>query len=97
MIAAVKSRLALYGDYKEKDTTTKFTPLLDSALRNYQARMGHKPDGIIRQQTVDALNRPLQHYMHQLLLNMERLRWSACGSDDGLHPGEHPRVPAACI
>ena len=75
VIAAVKSRLALYGDYKEKDTTIKFTPLLDSALRNYQARMGHKPDGIIRQQTVDALNRPLQHYMHQLLLNMERLRW----------------------
>ncbi|WP_346317219.1 L,D-transpeptidase family protein [Chitinophaga sp. YIM B06452] len=75
VIAAVKSRLALYGDYKEKDTTTKFTPLLDSALRNYQTRMGQKPDGIIRQQTVDALNRPLQHYMHQILLNMERLRW----------------------
>lgn len=75
VIAAVKSRLAIWGDYKEKDTTRQFTPLLDSALRNYQARMGQKPDGIIRQQTLDALNRPMEHYMRQLLLNMERLRW----------------------
>jgi murein L,D-transpeptidase YcbB/YkuD len=75
VIAGVKARLQLLGDLKEKDTTARFTPLLDSALRNYQFRMGHKVDGVIRQQTLDALNRPLEHYMHQLLLNMERLRW----------------------
>lgn len=75
VVAAVKSRLTIWGDYKEKDTTSLFTPLLDSALRNYQTRMGQKPDGIIRQQTIDALNRPMEHYMQQLLLNMERLRW----------------------
>ncbi|QEH40293.1 murein L,D-transpeptidase [Chitinophaga sp. XS-30] len=75
VIAGVKSRLQLLGDLKEKDSSLLFTPLLDSALRTYQSRMGHKADGIIRQQTLDALNRPLTHYMHQLLLNMERLRW----------------------
>lgn len=75
VIAGVKTRLQLLGDLDEKDTTFLFTPLLDSALRKYQYRMGHKVDGVIRQQTLDALNRPLEHYMHQLLLNMERLRW----------------------
>lgn len=74
-IAAVKKRLHMYGDLKDADTTPRFTPLLDSALRNYQIRNGHKADGIIREQTVAALNRPLQHYMHQILLNMERIRW----------------------
>lgn len=75
VIAGVKKRLQLMGDMKEKDSSTLYTPVLDSALRIYQARMGHKPDGIVRPQTLAALNRPLQHYMHQLLLNMERLRW----------------------
>lgn len=75
LIPIVKQRLSLLGDFKEKDTSGIFTPMLDSALKTYQARMGHKPDGIIRQQTLDALNRPLEHYMHQLMLNMERLRW----------------------
>lgn len=75
VIGGVKARLQLLGDLKEKDSSLLFTPLLDSALRTYQSRMGHKADGVIRQQTLDALNRPLTHYMHQLLLNMERLRW----------------------
>lgn len=74
-VAAVKKRLHMYGDFTENDTTSRFTPQLDSALRNYQTRHGHKVDGIIREQTVAALNRPLQHYMHQILLNMERIRW----------------------
>ena len=75
LIPVIKQRLSLLGDLKEKDTSALFTQPLDSALKTYQARMGHKPDGIIKQQTLDALNRPLEHYMHQLMLNMERLRW----------------------
>ncbi|SIO43867.1 L,D-transpeptidase family protein [Chitinophaga niabensis] len=75
LIPVIKQRLSLLGDLKEKDTSALFTQPLDSALKNYQERMGHKPDGIIKQQTLDALNRPLEHYMHQLMLNMERLRW----------------------
>jgi murein L,D-transpeptidase YcbB/YkuD len=75
VIGGVKKRLQLLGDMPGKDSSIQYTPELDSALRSYQARMGHKPDGVIRQQTLGALNRPLQHYMHQLLLNMERLRW----------------------
>ncbi|RPE13801.1 murein L,D-transpeptidase [Chitinophaga lutea] len=75
VIAGVKKRLQLLGDMQDKDTSIQYTPVLDSALRHYQARMGYKPDGIITPQTLAALNRPLQHYMHQLLLNMERLRW----------------------
>ncbi len=75
LIAEVKARLQLLGDMKEADSSRQFTPFLDSAVRAYQTRMGHKVDGIIRQNTLDALNRPLQHYMQQILLNMERLRW----------------------
>jgi murein L,D-transpeptidase YcbB/YkuD len=75
LIPVVKQRLSLLGDFKERDTSSLFTPMLDSAVKIYQSRMGHKADGIIRQQTLDALNRPPEHYMHQLMLNMERLRW----------------------
>ncbi|WP_423737080.1 L,D-transpeptidase family protein [Chitinophaga caseinilytica] len=75
VVAAVKKRLQMYGDFKDSDTTSRFTPQLDSALRNFQARFGQKEDGVIRESTVASLNRPLEHYMQQILLNMERIRW----------------------
>lgn len=77
VIRGVRERLAALGFWNEAGNaiTPVFVPGLDSALIRYQASMGHKADGILRQQTINALNRPIQHYMHQILLNMERLRW----------------------
>lgn len=75
VIIAVKNKLAAMGDLAANDNSSRFTPELDSAVRSYQARMGQKVDGIIKQTTVDALNVPLQQRIRQILVNMERSRW----------------------
>lgn len=75
VIAAIKNRLEAFGDLAGKDSSTHFTPALDSAVRTYQARMGLKVDGVIRQNMLDALNTPLEQRIRQLLVNMERSRW----------------------
>ncbi|MEI3801603.1 MULTISPECIES: L,D-transpeptidase family protein [unclassified Chitinophaga] len=75
VIAAVKTRLEAYGDLKGTDTSRQFTVALDSALRNFQLRMGLKEDGLITKGVLDALNTPVQDRIQKILLNMERLRW----------------------
>ncbi|UCJ06464.1 L,D-transpeptidase family protein [Chitinophaga pendula] len=75
LIAAVKTRLHALGDLPVIDSGRVFTPMLDSAIRIFEQRMGLKEDGLIRQGVLDALNIPLQQRIRQLLVNMERLRW----------------------
>ncbi|WP_212000559.1 murein L,D-transpeptidase [Chitinophaga sp. HK235] len=75
VIATIKGRLEALGDLAVKDSSQRFTPELDSAVRSFQERMGLKVDGIIKQSTVDALNTPLQQRIRQILVNMERSRW----------------------
>ncbi|MBC9933668.1 L,D-transpeptidase family protein [Chitinophaga qingshengii] len=74
-IISIKNKLAALGDLTVNDSSSRFTPELDSAVRSFQARMGQKVDGIIKQTTVDALNVPLQQRIRQILVNMERSRW----------------------
>jgi murein L,D-transpeptidase YcbB/YkuD len=74
-IAEIKLRLEALGDLKVTDSTSVFTAALDSAIRNFQHRMGLKEDGTIGKSMVDALNVPLESRIKQILVNMERLRW----------------------
>lgn len=75
VIAAVKARLEAYGDLPGTDTSKRFNAALDSALRNFQLRMGLKEDGLITKGVLDALNTPVQDRIQKILVNMERLRW----------------------
>lgn len=74
-IAAVKMRLEALGDLKVADSSRVFTAVLDTAIRNFQQRMGLKEDGTIQKPLLDAMNTPLQSRIKQILVNMERLRW----------------------
>ncbi|PUZ28234.1 murein L,D-transpeptidase [Chitinophaga parva] len=75
VISQVKNKLHAFGDLADADTSQTFTPALDSALRNFEDRMGLKVDGQITPAVVNALNVPLKNRMEQILVNMERLRW----------------------
>lgn len=75
VITAVKNRLHAWGDLPVPDTSALFTPALDTALRNFQERMGLTITGTIQQPVLDALNVPLEKRMQQVLVNMERMRW----------------------
>ncbi|WP_157304715.1 L,D-transpeptidase family protein [Chitinophaga tropicalis] len=74
-ITQVKQRLHLLGDLPVSDTGNRFTPLLDSAIRNFQDRMGLKIDGTVQLPVLNALNVSPQKRIQQILINMERIRW----------------------
>lgn len=75
IVAAVKQRLHILGDLAAADTSQLFTPLLDTAIRNFQDRMGLKKDGAIQPSLLNALNVSPQKRIQQILINMERIRW----------------------
>ncbi|WP_291908158.1 L,D-transpeptidase family protein [Chitinophaga sp. CB10] len=77
LVAAVKLRLQAYGDLPGHDSSGIFDQATDTAIRNYQVRMGLKEDGLISPAVIKSLNVPVAQRIRQVLLNMERLRWVA--------------------
>jgi murein L,D-transpeptidase YcbB/YkuD len=58
-----------------KAVPDRYTPEIAQAVRGVQAEFGLKPDGIIRGDTIDALNADAAWRARQTAINMERLRW----------------------
>jgi murein L,D-transpeptidase YcbB/YkuD len=75
IVAAVKQRLHVLGDLANADTSQLFTPLLDTAIRSFQDRMGLKTDGTIQPALLNTLNVSPHKRIQQILINMERIRW----------------------
>lgn len=75
IISQIKHRLYLLGDLAIADTTSLFTPSLDTAIRNFQDRTGLKVDGTIQSSLLNALNVSPHKRIQQVLINMERIRW----------------------
>jgi L,D-transpeptidase YcbB len=54
-----------------------FDDALAEAVMQFQARQGLEQDGLIGQNTLAALNVPVEERIRQILLNLERRRWMA--------------------
>lgn len=74
-IKIIKQRLYAFGDMDEADTTDIFDSSLFIGVRNFQERMGAKPDGVIGKTFVRQLNVNPSKRIEQILINLERLRW----------------------
>lgn len=75
-VTPVRERLALVSPALQASTDpTRFDALLESAVRDFQARHGLDTDGIVGRQTVAALNVLPAERIIQIRLNMERWRW----------------------
>ena len=59
----------------EAARSTRYTPQIAAAVKQWQADSGLKPDGIIGSNTVKALNASPRDRARTLAVNMERLRW----------------------
>jgi L,D-transpeptidase YcbB len=57
--------------------STLFDPALAAAVEQFQARHGLEQDGVVGQNTLAALNVPVDERIRQILLNLERRRWMA--------------------
>lgn len=75
IIISIKERLQLLGDLKTSDNTPLFDTILTLATKRFQSRMGLTPDGVIGNKVIAELNVPIKKRIHQLLINLERLRW----------------------
>jgi murein L,D-transpeptidase YcbB/YkuD len=74
-IAVIKRRLQITGDMAGKDSSAVFTDTLENGVKNFQVRMGYKPDGIITAQLIKDMNVPALKRVEQILMNMGRMRW----------------------
>jgi murein L,D-transpeptidase YcbB/YkuD len=52
-----------------------YDPLLVAAISSFQAQHGIKADGVMGKDTRAALNLPVEDRLHQIVVNMERVRW----------------------
>jgi L,D-transpeptidase YcbB len=73
-IRAIKQRLHYLGDYSG-DTSKTYSKLLQQSVAQFQKRHGLKNDGIANITTVQYLNIPVEKWIKQILINMERMRW----------------------
>ena len=75
MIPEIKKRLAMLYDMQAGDSSTVFDSLLFEGVKSFQTRMGQKNTGTIGTAFLAELNVPVQARIHQMLINMERIRW----------------------
>ena len=76
-IAAIKKRLLITGDLSVNDTSQVYNDTLELAIKNFQARHGYKPTGIISDSLIKEMNVPVIKRVQQILMNMDRMRWLA--------------------
>ncbi len=59
-VLQLKKRLKITGDYNGEDTSLKFAPQLESALKRAQQRFGLNADGVLGTETAQELNVPVK-------------------------------------
>jgi len=73
-VAALANRLVVTGDYTGTAPASYDTALQD-AVKRFQTRHGLAAAGLIGDETVAALNVPVDARIRQIELNLERWRW----------------------
>jgi L,D-transpeptidase YcbB len=73
----LRERLMMFGDLDvpQEDQSYLFDETLETAVMKYQKRNGLKQDGIVGPRTLNKLNSPIEKWIRQIELNLERWRW----------------------
>lgn len=83
-IKTIKKRLQIEGYLPAADTSQVFNDTLEMAVKSYQEILGYKPDGVIGPNVLKEMNVPAVARLDQILLNMERMRWTPINHDGNL-------------
>lgn len=84
VIVQFKKRLADFGDINPGDTTSYFTDSLTIAIKKAQSQFGQNQSGKPDRMLIAALNAPIESRIQQMLINLERMRWSPLMPDGKL-------------
>lgn len=76
-IPALRKRLAVTGELAEEygRTGAVYDTVLGQAVKRFQRNHGLQQDGVVGNQTIAAMNMPIQSRIRQIIINMERYRW----------------------
>jgi L,D-transpeptidase YcbB len=77
LVPVLKTRLMLSGDLDATRSSDDevFDDALQHAVISFQRRHNLKDDGVVRAETIKALNVPVEKRIRQIELNLERWRW----------------------
>src|SRR5262249_30976086 len=74
-VSALRQRLHVVGDIEASaGAGDVYDSYVEAAVRRFQARHGLTVDGVVREQTLRALNYPAEARLSQLKTNLTRLR-----------------------
>ncbi|WP_158799696.1 murein L,D-transpeptidase [Pedobacter sp. L105] len=76
VITQLKQRLVDFGDLAPADTTPVYDTILTTAIKKAQKQFGFSPSGAADRNLIAALNVPVESRIQQLLINLERMRWT---------------------
>jgi murein L,D-transpeptidase YcbB/YkuD len=76
IITRIKQRLADFGALSPGDTTPVFNDLLSAAVKKAQKQFGFTQSGKIDRTLIAALNIPAEVRIQQMLINLERMKWT---------------------
>jgi murein L,D-transpeptidase YcbB/YkuD len=74
-VRSLRQRLIVSGDLQGEASTTVFDAGLERAVKDFQARHGLDPDGLVGPGTLAALNVPVESRIEQIRASLERGRW----------------------
>ncbi len=75
VIDSVRKQLFITGDLSHNNGSNIFDEELQAGVKNFQERMGQKPDAVIGGSVLSELKVPVESRIQQLIVNMERSRW----------------------
>ncbi|MFT3912317.1 MAG: L,D-transpeptidase family protein [Ferruginibacter sp.] len=75
VLSKVRKRLFVTGDLAENNESQVFDSSLQTAIKKYEKRFGHKDDGILTAALIAEMNVPVEKRIEQIIVNMERSRW----------------------
>jgi murein L,D-transpeptidase YcbB/YkuD len=76
IITRIKQRLADFGAMSPGDTTPVFNAVLSAGVKKAQKQFGFTESGRIDRTLIAALNIPAELRIQQMLINLERMKWT---------------------
>jgi murein L,D-transpeptidase YcbB/YkuD len=76
VIVQLKQRLHDFGHFNPEDSTSFFTPEMTTAVKKAQKQFGLGQTGKADRALIAALNVPVESRIQQMLINLERMRWT---------------------
>ena len=75
VIDSIRKSLFITGDITANNNSNIFDDELETAIKNFQLRIGDKQDGVIGTTVLNEFKTPIEKRIQQIVVNMERSRW----------------------